>query len=318
MLEQLGRRLATRRVRVTAIAALAALALGSVTVGFFLRRHSTVPDPAGLSLVSRGHDISSDRPGPRNSGARVAAFQEWPGTNHVVNSATSNRVISGYHFTGTFQFSGDGLAFDDCLFDGGLILRGNDVSVRHSTFVGGGLHMSGNGNATLEALNISGFSDGIQIFSDTGQPQNIVVKDNWLHDPTPSNGAHADGMQVKGAHALTVSHNVIDMGAWVVIPGGDLNSAILIDAPGPPSWKVVTANTDVVITDNWLNGAGFTVRLGNPNPGNVTLTNNRFGRDAHWGLFLDHTKGAVPLQQAFGNVWADTQQPVPSVPIVNG
>ena len=314
MLKEIGARFATRRARVLALLSLALflVAATAVTVALLERlRTPPAPTAAGMALVSRGHEGQSARPGPRNTGARVAALREWPGGNHTVNGSVSHRVISGYHFTGSFQFSGDSLAFDDCVFDGGLALLGNDVSLRHSTVVNGSLYLSGNDNVVVEANNVSKFSDGIDIFSDSGQPKNIVIKENWLHDPLPTNGAHADGMQLKGVHNLTVEHNVIDMGPWVEIPGGDINSAILVDAPGPDSWKVSTPNADVVINNNWLNGAGFTVRLGNPTPGNVTLTNNRFGRDAHWGLFIDHTNGATPLQDQSGNVWADTQQPVP-------
>ncbi len=63
---------------------------------------------------------------------------------------------------------------------------------------------------------------------------------------------------------------------------------------------------NIVIDNNWLNGAGYSLYTRNReyNFSNVSIINNRFGRDYKFGVWSS-SDDLVPIELS-GNVWDDT------------
>ncbi|MBM7770637.1 hypothetical protein JOD54_000841 [Actinokineospora baliensis] len=189
-------------------------------------------------------------------------------------------VYTGVRFPalgqGAYESSAAGLVFRDCVFETGVVLRGDGLTVER-TRVAGGLSLSGVSGAVLSRVDLheSG-TDLLHVTSDTGQCANITVTDSCLRDPRPIAGAHADGVQVRGVRGLTIRRCAVDMGPWVLVEGADvLNAALFFeDANG--------GNSDVRVTGCWLNGGGYTLVSGAVS-GDYVLTGNRWGPDGHYG-----------------------------------
>lgn len=121
-------------------------------------------------------------------------------------------------------------------------------------------------NITARRLNIHNVIDSVHL---TGG--NVLIEDTWMHDnahftndPTWDGGpSHDDNVQIQAGHGITLHHNVMT---------GTTNAAIMLtQGAGPVS--------DVVVTDNWLDGGVCTVNIagaGAP-PKGLKFANNRFG-----------------------------------------
>jgi len=155
----------------------------------------------------------------------------------------------------------------------------------------------------LDRNNIHGSGDDLlHVTSDTGRVRNVILSNNVVHDVRPRCGAHSDGIQVRGVDRLSLVNNVIDMGPWRQVCGLDaLNGAVFLeDANG--------GNTGVVLEGNFLNGGGYTLRVG-PSA-SVRVVRNRFGRDERYGAVLV-TAAPGSIVEAAGNTRDDNGEPVP-------
>ena len=199
---------------------------------------------------------------------------------------------------------------------GPVYVQAKNVTIKRSKIHGNGGDSFGvnvrSGSVRIEDSEIYGFANGIGFDSwtairvnlhgmtDDGVKlgSNVTLQDSWIHDMTPGAGAHADGGQMQnGVRNLVVRHNTIDM-----VNGRELGNAALFLAPdlGPSTVG------PVLITDNWLNGGNYTLFCLDGSDGryfvdNITITNNRFGRQSRYGA----TRVNVPISQG-GNVWDDT------------
>jgi hypothetical protein len=224
--------------------------------------------------------------------------------------------------SGGLRISEKGAVVEGKDIAGTVVVAAADVHIRHSRIVGDGTADFGilveSGNVTVSDSEISGFRNGIGFdnwsayrinlhgVSDDGAKlgSNVVLADSWIHDLTPSEGAHADGGQMQGgSRNLVVRGNVID----VTSRAGSSGNAALFLAPdlGPSS------DGPVVIADNWLNGGNYTLYCVDGNNGefyvrNIAITGNRFGREFKYGPATVN----VPVSHA-GNVFDDTGEPVP-------
>ncbi len=151
------------------------------------------------------------------------------------------------------------------------------------------------GDLTLRRANIHNIGDGVRVGS------NSLYEGNFIHDLAIGNGSHNDGMQVTGTTIrATIRGNTINHVRRQT-------SAIIVKADLGPI-------RDILIEGNWLNGGSYTL-YAYSTPAHVTegitVRNNRFGRDHIYGPVA--TKNPRRLFWE-GNVWDDTDQPVPAPP----
>ncbi|WP_448631447.1 hypothetical protein [Cellulomonas soli] len=136
----------------------------------------------------------------------------------------------------------------------------------------------------------SNTGDGVKFGSD------VVLQDSWIHDLKPGAGAHADGGQVQyGVVNLVIRHNVIDLSTT-----SSANAALFI-APDLGG----STNGPVTVDNNYLAGGNYTVFCVDGNNGqyfigNISFTNNTFGRGAAYGP----VRVNVPVTWT-NNTWAD-------------
>ncbi len=152
---------------------------------------------------------------------------------------------------------------------------GDNILIEHSSVSGDGINLSGTGTVNVRYNQVYNFtSDAVHITADTGSVTNVTFSYNYIHNPTPDCGAHADGIQIRGVTGLTVHNNTIDMGPWAQVCGQDaLNAALFFeDANG--------GNSGITITNNYLSGGGYTVYF-DTSSGQV-FKNNAFG-GGHYG-----------------------------------
>jgi len=230
-----------------------------------------------------------------------------------VPNSSNTGVPSGtvLQASGALTVTTAGAVIDALDISGGVVIEAPNVVIKRSRITGSGDYgvQVLSGDVTIEDSEISGFSNAIAFdnwkayrvnihgVTDDGVKlgSNVLLQDSYLHDFTPSAGAHADGGQMQSGEVnLVVRHNYIN-------PGLGTNSALFI-APdlGPSSPGPVT------IDGNILGGGNFTIYCVDGNNGqyfvrNISITNNRFLNNAQYGP--DDVN--VPVTWA-GNVWDAT------------
>ena len=131
--------------------------------------------------------------------------------------------------------------------NGSVVIDASNVTIRRSRIHGDATDDYGvlvrSGSVTIEDSEISGFSNGIAGDSWTATrvnlhgmaddgvklDDNVTLQDSWIHDMTPSPGAHADGGQMQsGSRNVVVRHNVINMASarsWAMPPCSSLRTS---------------------------------------------------------------------------------------------
>lgn len=151
-----------------------------------------------------------------------------------------------------------------------------------------------NNRVFVDHANLHHCSDCIQ-----GEP--MTVTDSYIHDLANPPGAHIDGFQCNARCQVTLRHNTI-LNEW------PQTSAIALFADfGTP--------VDSTIDDNLLAGGGYTIYGGIGASSGITVTDNRFSRlyypqSGSFGLETAVNRSG-PGNQWSGNVWDDTNQPIP-------
>lgn len=139
--------------------------------------------------------------------------------------------------------------------------------------------------------------------TETKTVRNVSFTNNYVHSPAPGCGAHSDGVQLIGIDGFTATYNNIDMGKQFNLCGdpNPLNGAFQIktDFNG-------VLNRNLTISNNWLNGGGYTLRI--YQCGSSRVTNNRFGRDYSFGP-VDVTATNCFIDKS-GNVFDDNNAPI--------
>jgi len=199
------------------------------------------------------------------------------------------------------SITGQNLTIRNCEFMGWFDANGADGLYMANCTSHIGNSLSGVFGASIIKCDFSGGDDLFHITrSNTrGHCENVLIEDCWFHDPTPQEGDHSDGLQVRGCWGLTIRRTNIDMGPWFRIFGTDvLNAALYIEADND-------GNRDVVLEDVRLNGGGITFRyhlIG----GAFVVKNVTIGPDWHYGMF---TGSPAPTQQS-GNTVEATGDPI--------
>ena len=180
----------------------------------------------------------------------------------------------------------------------GISVNPNAVGIvlDHVEIDGGDLALAGlaGKSFTATALNIHDVGDGVHLGRDT------TFVDSYVHDLDVQPGLHHDDLQtLKGSTAtnITVEHDTL--------------LAISPAANGNSSYHVGGGDlTDVLITDNYMDGGNDTIEIDNGRTKmNFVISDNFFGRDYKDHLISIHKTTTVLFT---GNVWADTDLPVPS------
>lgn len=263
------------------------------------------PAPAPTPTPSPTPTPTSQRPNAQNTGVPAGTtLRDWTGSAY---DGRSNLVIDGYDLPipadGRFyHFAGSDVVIRNCRSRVSIQLSGARSRIENCN-IQGGISVSGASDVVIRRNNIQGStSDLIHVTSDTGRIRNLTITDNFLHNPQPACGAHADGIQVRGVENLRIENNAIDMGAWRQVCGQDaLNAALFFE-------NANGGNLTIRIIGNYLNGAGYVLRLA---PGrDQHITGNRFGRDERYGLILNNA-AAGDIVAASGNVRDDNGDAVP-------
>jgi hypothetical protein len=233
------------------------------------------------------------KPGAGNTGVPAGTSLKTDSSSEI---DASNLTLDGRKFTAdTVRVYGNNVTITNSQFVGSVVAYGDNFTVSHTTAQG--VALSGVAGGLLEYLNISGWDDGIDLFSDTGPVSNITLRYNYIHNPNPPASAHADGTQVRGVTGLAITCSVYDLGAWQTT----YNSAIYLE-------NAYQGDTNITLSNNWLNGGGYTISV---DATNLTVTNNRFGADDHWGQCDNASnKGGIAAFTSHGNVLDATGQPL--------
>jgi hypothetical protein len=143
-------------------------------------------------------------------------------------------------------------------------------------------------------------SDGVQTFG-----SNIIVRQCFIHDcgyggynaADPTNSDHTDGIQVFGGSHILIEYNTVinrhggtrDDGVSTgyplqsqVSPYGTANAAVVIQSDSDTGGAI----DDFQVSNNWLDGGIFTLRLEEKDGNEMTngrVFGNRFGRDYYFG-----------------------------------
>lgn len=198
----------------------------------------------------------------------------------------------------------DTWSFTDCLFDGASVLAREGVFTFRRTEVVGGISVSSVSSALIDACDVHGFAgDGIHVTADVGPCGSVTIQESWVHDPAPTEGTeHCDAVQVRGCVGLVIDHNTLDMGEWFTVDGNNvLNAALFLE-------NANGGNADVTVTDNYLNGAGYTLVIAPVT--DALMTGNRWGTEAEFGE-VDPVAGGVVVRAA------DNRLLVTDVPVEN-
>ena len=265
-----------------------------------------------LALTGCGGDagdglpIESERPNASNTGVPAGtSLRSWTGGSALADSGV---ILEGYSFPALpggsyYRLTGSNVTLRNCRLASGLLIQlAKNVRVERCEILGG-VSVSGAVDVVLNRNNVHGSGDDlVHVTSDTARTRNVTFSSNFLHDAMPRCGAHADGIQVRGVDTLSLVNNAIDMGQWRQVCGLDaLNSAVFLE-------EANGGNTRVVLDGNFLNGGGYTLRVGRS--ALVRIVRNRFGRDEGYGLALVTAQPGA-IVEAVGNVRDDTGESVP-------
>lgn len=248
---------------------------------------------------------SEARPDASNTGVPAGtALRPW---THGSRLQTAGVVLDGYDFSALpagsyYRITANHVTLRNCRMGSGLLIQlATNVRVERCEIVGG-VSVSGAIDVVLDRNRIHGSGDDLlHVTSDTGRARNILFSNNLVHDPRPVCGAHADGIQVRGVDNLSLVNNAIDMGPWRQVCGLDaLNAAVFLEAANG-------GNANVTLEGNFLNGGGYTLRIG-PSKA-VRVLGNRFGNDERFGPVLT-TADPGSIIEAADNIRDITGTPI--------
>ncbi|NYI59709.1 right-handed parallel beta-helix repeat-containing protein [Cellulomonas soli] len=206
----------------------------------------------------------------------------------------AGQVIDGLDVDGDISIEAPGVVIRNSRIHGsgtyGVYVRSGSVTITDTEIFGFENAIAGS-SWTASRVDIhSTYGDGVKLGSD------VVLEDSWIHDMTPSSGAHADGAQMQsGVTNLTIRRNVIDM-----TTAEGANSALFLAPDQGPS-----TDGPVLVEQNVLDGGHYTVFCVDGNDGqyvvgNITIRSNTFGRGADYGA----ARVNVPVTWA-GNVYTE-------------
>lgn len=274
--------------------------------------------PAGTPLTSKPENApSADTTGPQD-GVKLKKSESMTVTK-------DGTVVENKEITGTLRINannvtvrnvrvlantdGYGIAvekgFHGTLIEHVEVHMGTDGKEGHAG-IGGVGDLEGVGgtehgdNVTVRHTYIHGLGDGLKATDHSLYEGNYIE----MSRPDGSDG-HIDGIQASGRSHFTIRWNTIEEAYQ---PGR--NAAIFIQAY---TGKRDNNISDIKITENWLNGAGYTFHSEDGKKdvkgffSDITVADNIFGRGYKYGVA--HVDG--PIEGNIGT-WADNNEKVPT------
>lgn len=219
---------------------------------------------------------------------------------------------------GTMTVTQNGAVIDSVNVDGCIYVQANNVTIKRSKInstcfsaidirdwqgvsglviedveVNGGSNTDNCiafGSYTARRVNLYNCYDGAK-FGD-----NTTIEDSYIHDLLNKNGCHCDGVQTTGGRNINMRRNNIDVaGSGAAVMFGDEDGVL----------------ENIVFAENWVNGGNFGFYGGhnqstNYQPKNMSVTNNKFGRDFNYGPAVY----VAPTTTWSGNVYEDNNQTI--------
>jgi hypothetical protein len=243
-------------------------------------------------------------PGPSNpvgptNWSNMTTHQEFVDYNSGGSVTVSNvRFLEGFDIT-----NGTHVTMRNChvispgsfwtvfVRDGSLLME--DCQVGDDTTAAGGRGVGGN-NVTLRRVKVVGHTDGIK----TGD--NSLYEQVWVTDLRDRGEGHLDGVQDDGGGGgWTIRYSRLE---GINASGVLGNAAAMIgSALGPID--------DVTLEGNVLDGGNYVVMVTwgcnttcHPDPTNVVIRNNAFGRNFRYGVLLYRENSDITWE---GNFWED-------------
>lgn len=237
----------------------------------------------------------------------------WP-------TAATTGYPAGTNLTpmGGITITTDGAVYDAVEFNGDVVVKANNVTIRNSKVNGridirapyAGLlvqrvEIAGPGagyttkypgigydNFTADGVNIHGWGDGAMFDS------NVTIKNSWIHDIPVSGDSHNQAILSLGGPNFTIVNNRLDAGNE-----GNFTAALSF----LNQWD---SFTDTLVQGNLFNGGGYCVYAGGEDKGNAARpsSNVRF-LDNSFGTEKNPKCGYYGPATAFdssgaGNVWS--------------
>lgn len=218
--------------------------------------------------------------------------------------------------TGAMTVTVAGTVIDALDLTGTLNINANNVTVKNSHITSGpffGIHLApGVTGALITDTTVTGVGDcnvGINGGTYIAQRDNVSgcedsfqisngsqILDSYIHDLVFTATSHNDGIQAFSAKNMVLRHNTILIDCKCSPVRG--NAAIFLQ---PTS----SAITGVDVSDNLLDGAGYTVKVETST--GVVIARNVIGRHFRWGWLSQSAAAIKPT--LIGNVFDDTGLP---------
>jgi hypothetical protein len=236
---------------------------------------SIVNRPTGTFQKERDaavNDNEDDRPGPNNTGVRD---QKNLKRSEKIE-AKDGQVIENLFIAGGIKASDKkDIIIRNCVIDAaggryGVVCQGGkNILIENCEIYGmssAGVYGDG---YTARGNNVSqSKGDGFKAGND------VVIEKNYVHTlGFNSPGAHADGVQIRGASNIKIIGNYFDMP--INVPNTHSNAAVFIQDEKPKN----RPTNHVLVEGNWFRGGNYTVSAytgSGGDPATLKVLNNRF------------------------------------------
>ena len=248
--------------------------------------YGTVDEGSSQDETESHEDSDAEKPGLDNTG-----YTGDLTTSDFQYAKTDGMVIEGLDLTGPVYVKANNVTIRNCRITGGTYgvqanfgktgLLIEDCEITQSKSAG----IFGNDFTARRVYIHNTGADGIKPGNDW------VVEYSYITDMGSIEGAHADGVQMVSGSNGTLRYNTFEMPANTT--GFENSQVILLKTDSG-------AIDDITIDNNWINGGGYSVQV-RGTPTDITITNNRFGRDYnYWVIIAD-----VDITWS-GNTWEDS------------
>jgi hypothetical protein len=277
-----------------------------------------VAESSGTPVASASPTPSDNRPSEHNTGVpKDAKLRVVEGDRTF---GKDGQIYSGLDLHGNVRITGDNITLRRSIIRGVGKMNGDQCTSAAVIWIDGGTNVTIQDvevygaepnacldgiwaeNARLSRVNIHHVVDGVKAYD------NVTIQLSYIHDlahfsssPTHDGGpTHNDGVQSwEGNHTITLRQNTIKL-----TPQD--NAAFQVNQSRG------TRATDIHVRDNWLDGGWCTLNFSEgdgPTPmTGIYVTDNRFGATSSCPIYLS---GGVKLSANEGNVWDDTDEPIP-------
>lgn len=202
------------------------------------------------------------------------------GTLTTDNRTTLNidgEVIENKQFPASIQIRADNITLRNVTVAGGIDIGDELDNILLDRVDATSAGITSSSNVTIEYSHFTAFNgDALYISGWNGvNTTNLTVRYSFIDRPSfTSTEAHWDGIQMRGVNNVTIFCNNFDVGEW------QFEYNVLIY-----SEPAFNGNYNIIIDNNWLNGANFAIMGGASDPIGYEITNNKLlSADFYFGL----------------------------------